>query len=107
RRPRPSGAIFWRGMAVLIGVHRPRSHALGDLGVNFIEAVVLACGFAVERVRSDYGTDLLVTTVTNDVVDNGLIRIQSKAHWHVRRLKNGDVSEPIERRHIRLWLKEP
>ena len=41
---------------------RTREHVIADLSVNFVERQVLLCGHTVERVRADYGYDLLLST---------------------------------------------
>lgn len=45
---------------------RTREHVIANLGVNFVERQALLCGFSVERVVHDYGTDLLLFTYDND-----------------------------------------
>jgi hypothetical protein len=39
---------------------RTRGHVLADLSANFVEKQALLCGYTAERVRLDYGIDLVV-----------------------------------------------
>jgi hypothetical protein len=43
---------------------RTREHVLADLCANYVEKQGLLCGFAIERVRLDYGIDLMVQTLS-------------------------------------------
>ena len=38
---------------------RTREHVIADLSANHVEKQALLCGFSVERVRHDYGIDLI------------------------------------------------
>jgi hypothetical protein len=38
---------------------RTREHVIADLSVNHVERQALLCGFSVERIRVDYGIDLI------------------------------------------------
>jgi hypothetical protein len=41
---------------------RTRQHVIADLTINYVERVVLRCGWTVERMRHDYGIDLMMRT---------------------------------------------
>ena len=41
---------------------RTREHVLADLSVNYVERQILLRGFAVNRMDTDYGIDLLMRT---------------------------------------------
>ena len=59
---------------------RTREHVIADLGVNFVERVVLLCGYTVERTTKDYGIDLMIETFDNrGEVEIGKIAVQVKA----------------------------
>jgi hypothetical protein len=49
-------------MKELLGKLRTRAHVLADLSVNYVERQVLFCGCAVQRIYSDYGYDLMMST---------------------------------------------
>jgi hypothetical protein len=52
----------WRGGGRTQGKRRTREHVLADLSANFVEKQALLCGYTGERVRLDYGIDLVVQT---------------------------------------------
>jgi len=59
---------------------RTREHVLADLSANFVEKQALLCGFTAERVRFDYGIDLIVQTFDREgVVEGSRILFQLKA----------------------------
>ena len=72
---------------------RTREHVIADLSVNYLERLVLRCGWTVERSRHDYGIDLYMHTYNaNGEVENGWIRFQVKA---TDRLKKNSVKRVI------------
>jgi len=87
---------------------RTRDHVIGDLGVNHVERIVLQCGYSMECVRHDYGTDAIVFTYSNTgEIRNGDIRIQVRATRDLKVLQQGaNISLPVEVRHIHHWLNE-
>jgi hypothetical protein len=87
---------------------RTREHVLADLSANFVEKQALLCGFAVERMRFDYGIDLMVRTFNRrGEVENGELFFQLKATDRIGRIGGGNaVSCRIERAHLRHWLNE-
>lgn len=59
---------------------RTRQHIIADLSCNHIERIALLCGYSVERVRADYGNDLILFTYDeHGEPETGLIYIQAKA----------------------------
>lgn len=59
---------------------RTRAHVLADLSVNYVERQILPRGFAVNRLDTDYGIDLLMLTYTEGgEVESGHVLFQIKA----------------------------
>jgi hypothetical protein len=88
---------------------RTREHVLADLSANYVEKQALLCGFAVERVRLDYGIDLTVQTFNRrGEVESSRILIQLKATDPLKRTADGGaVRCRIERANLAHWLDEP
>lgn len=87
---------------------RTREHVIADLSMNLVERLALLCWFTVERVRGDYGYDLLLFTYDVDGhPEEGLVLIQTKAtdHLHVSRKRNAVVFR-VELADLRHWLSE-
>ena len=55
---------------------RTREHVLADLSVNYVERQILLRGFAVNRMHTDYGIDLLMLTYTDGVIESGHVLFQ-------------------------------
>jgi Domain of unknown function (DUF4365) len=93
---------------VLPGKLRTREHVLGDLGINYVERQVLLCGCSVQRVHSDYGYDLVVSTFNaRGEVEPGIVFFQVKATDNLPLIAGGDtISWVVSRRDLRLWLVE-
>ena len=87
---------------------RTREHVLADLSANYVEKQGLLCGFAVERVRLDYGIDLMVQTFNRrGEVENGWIPFQLKGTDRIKLVDGGNaVACRIERADLRHWLNE-
>ena len=88
---------------------RTREHVLADLSANYVEKQALLCGFTAERVRLDYGTDLIVQTFNRrGEVEGGRILFQLKAANRVKPLA-GTNAMPcrIDTADLALWLQEP
>jgi hypothetical protein len=87
---------------------RTREHVLADLSANYVEKQALLCGFSVERVRLDYGIDLMVQTFNRrGEVENGWLPFQLKATDRIKFVAAGPaVSCRIERADLRHWLNE-
>jgi hypothetical protein len=87
---------------------RTREHLLADLSANHVERIALNSGFAVEKLRQDYGLDLAVFTFTEQgFLESGVIWIQLKASDHVEwtRDKTAIVFR-IDRRDVLAWIAE-
>jgi hypothetical protein len=82
---------------------------LADLGANYVEKQGLLCGFAVERVRLDYGIDLTVQTFSRrGEVESSRILFQLKATDRIKVSADGrTVLCRIERAHLAHWPDEP
>ena len=87
---------------------RTREHVLADLSANYVEKQALLCSFAVDRVRLDYGIDLMVRTFNpRGEVENGWIPFQLKGTDRIKLVDGGRaVSCRIERADLRHWLNE-
>lgn len=87
---------------------RTRQHVIADLAVNHIERYIFQCGFSVERVQHDYGYDLIMSTYDKQgQIENDWVVIQVKATDKLKLLRDGKtVSFSLDRRDLKLWLKE-
>jgi hypothetical protein len=85
-----------------------REHVLADLSANYVEKQALLCDYAAERVRLDYGIDLMVTTFNRrGEVASSRIFFQLKATDRLKTVAGGDaVSCRIERANLLHWLDE-
>ncbi|GAA6616675.1 DUF4365 domain-containing protein [Scytonema sp. NUACC26] len=88
---------------------RPREHIIADLSVNYVERYVLLCGYSVERVKYDYGYDLLIFTYNAEgEIENGQIYIQLKATDSLSTLADQKtITFTLVRSDLELWLFEP
>jgi hypothetical protein len=84
-------------------------HVLADLSANYVEKQALLCGFAAERVRLNYGIDLIVQTFNRrGEVEGSRILFQLKATDRIKVLAGGSaVSCRTERADLAHWLEEP
>jgi len=87
---------------------RTREHVIADLGVNYVERQVLLCGGSVQRIYSDYGYDLIVSSFNaRGEIEGGNAFFQVKATDDLPLLANGKtISWVVSRRDLRLWLNE-
>ena len=90
-----------------VGKRRTREHLIADLAVNHVERQVLLGGGTVERVRSDYGIDLMLFTYNQSGEPDGEpIPIQVKATERLRRLRRSAAATfRIERSDLVIWLR--
>ncbi len=88
---------------------RTREHVLADLSANYVEKQALLCGYTSERLRLDYGIDLVVQTFNRrGEVESSRILFQLKATDRIAALEGGDaVSCRIDRADLAHWLEEP
>jgi hypothetical protein len=104
----PAPAAGARMMTSLPGKRRTREHVLADLSVNYVERQVLLCGCAVQRIYSDYGYDLMMTTFNAaGEIEGGNVFFQVKATDALPLLADARaISWVLDRRDLRLWLNE-
>ncbi len=88
---------------------RVRQHIIADLSVNYVERYALRCGFSVERVQYDYGTDLILFSYdVNGEIEPGQVYMQLKATDHLSILEDQQtITLPVKRSDLELWLDEP
>jgi len=91
------------------GKRRTREHVLADLSANFVEKRALLCGYTAERVRTDYGIDLVVQTFNRrGEVESSRILFQLKATDRITtRASANAVTCRIELANLVHWLEEP
>lgn len=87
---------------------RTREHVIADLGVNFVERVVLLAGHTVERTRTDYGIDVVIDTYDRrGEVEVGQLRVQVKATDALVTAANGHaVLYRVRVADLKNWLFE-
>lgn len=87
---------------------RTRQHIIADLSVNHVERLIFRCGYSVEKIFYDYGTDLIISTYdTNGEIENGLIYVQVKASDRLQPLKSGSqFAVTVKISDLDLWLQE-
>jgi hypothetical protein len=68
----------------------------------------LLCGYSVERVRADYGYDLILFTYDeNGEPETGVIYMQAKATDNLSLLADGQtITVRVRRADLELWLRE-
>src|SRR5438477_7929744 len=88
---------------------RTREHVLADLSANYVEKQALLCSYTAERVRFDYGIDLIVQTFNRrGEVESSRLLFQLKATDRIRTLAGANaVSCRIEQADLAHWLEEP
>lgn len=93
----------------IVGKRRTREHIIAEMGVNLVEWQALLCGFSVERVRADYGIDLLLFTYgPRGEARPGHVPIQVKATESAKRTADrGLILFRIHRADLVRWLAEP
>ncbi len=87
---------------------RTRKHVIASQSLNHVERFVYDKGHSAERVESDYGYDLMVSTYDNEgYVEAGFILLQLKATESIRKIENDTyVSFTISIKDYRLWMAE-
>src|SRR5262245_9391520 len=88
---------------------RTRQHVIADLGVNLLERFVFEAGYVGERVRHDYGYDLIASTFDQaGYVEFGQLAFQVKSTEHFRSSPAGhSVLIDLDLGHLNHWLCEP
>jgi len=81
---------------------------IADLSVNHVERHALRCGYSIERIEHDYGTDLVLWTYTDDgEVENGQVYFQLKATDALVVLADQQtITFIVESADLELWLQE-
>jgi Domain of unknown function (DUF4365) len=94
----------WRGRK-----RRTREHVIADLGVNYVQRLILSKGHSSEIIMHDYGVDLLMFTYNDDgEIENGHVEIQIKSTDHINILKTPSaVACKIGTAHLKAWQWEP
>lgn len=85
---------------------RTRAHIIEDLGFNYVERQILYAGFAVERIRNDYGHDSFFITF-NDLgeIEPHLVRFQLKSTDSIKfSAKKKAFTFDLSKRDLELWL---
>lgn len=82
---------------------RTRAHVDGDRAINAIERIVLDRGFALDRMRVDYGTDFMLHVFEDDGQYIGFLIGQSRARRGLRRNRDGSYSLRIAVGHAVQW----
>jgi hypothetical protein len=95
-------------MTTPAGKTRTREHVLGDLGINHVERQVLLCGCSVQRIYSDYGYDLIMSSFNaRGEIEGGHVFFQVKATDCLPLLADQKtISWVVSRRDLGLWLNE-
>ncbi len=81
---------------------------MADLSANHVEKVALLCGYAVERVRQDYGLDLAIFTFDeHGFRESGVVWMQLKATDHLKPSRTAKaVLVRLERKDVLAWIAE-
>ncbi len=87
---------------------RTRAHVLADLSINHVERQILLRGFAVNRMDTDYGIDLLMLTYTDGgEVESGHVLFQVKATDALPILKDeATITCRVEVADLKAWQDE-
>ena len=85
---------------------RTRQHVIAEMGVNYVERLILKRGFSLERIVHDYGIDAMLFTYGKDgETNNAWIPMQIKATDRIRFAGQGRyISIRVERSDLRSWL---
>jgi len=86
---------------------RTREHGIADLSVNYVERLVLKCGYTVQPSSADYGYDLwLVTYNETGELEDDLVGLQLKASDSLGQYELAQeeaFSFPVSTKDFRLW----
>lgn len=87
---------------------RTREHILADVSINYVERQIFLRGFAVNRMATDYGIDLLMLTYNDrGEVENGHVLFQVKATDSLQVLKDGrTIPVRVEVADLKSWQEE-
>ncbi|MGH7169401.1 MAG: DUF4365 domain-containing protein [Gemmataceae bacterium] len=85
---------------------RTRQHVIADLSVHYVEGFILEAGHTAQRLGSDYGYDLLMSTFDEQgYVEPGSIYCQLKA-MEMLKARGTDYLYDLDIRDYNLWIKE-
>lgn len=87
---------------------RTREHVIADLSVNYVERLVLRCGWVPRRMNPDYGIDLYMETYNDrEEVENEGVWFQLKATDQLSLVaKRQAIPVRMEWRDLLFWLNE-
>jgi hypothetical protein len=92
------------------GKQRTREHVIAGLSMNFVERLVLKCGYVAQRTDPDYGYDLRLETFDEQgSLEAEQIPLQLKATDRIEEYElatEETFSVPISTKHYRLWSEE-
>lgn len=88
---------------------RTREHVIADLGINHVERHVLRCGWTVERIRHDYGIDLMMRTFSETgEAETSAVYIQVKSTDSLSRSADSrTIPFRVQWRDLLFWVNEP
>lgn len=85
---------------------RTRQHVIADLSVHYVEGFILEAGHTTQRLSSDYGYDLLVSTFDGQgYVEPGSIYFQVKG-METLDARGADYLFDLDIRDYNLWISE-
>jgi hypothetical protein len=85
---------------------RTRQHVIADLSVHYVERFILEEGHTAQRLGSDYGYDLLMSTFDEQgYVEPGSVYFQFKA-METLAASGADYLYDLDIRDYNLWVKE-
>src|SRR4051794_25105969 len=85
---------------------RTRQHVIADLGIHYLERVILEEGHTFQRLGSDYGYDLLMNTFDeHGYVEPGFVYFQCKATESIPDTGE-DCLFDVDIRDYNLWRQE-
>lgn len=79
---------------------------IADLSVNYVERLVLRCGWVARRIYPDYGIDMYMETYNHHgEVENDVVWFQVKATEKIVTVK-GAIVVRLDWRDLLYWLNE-
>lgn len=86
---------------------RTRQHVIADLSFNYVERLILRCGWAAQRMSPDYGIDLYMETYgENGEIENDGVWFQLKTTENIKPTKRRTIPVRLEWRDLLYWLNE-
>lgn len=85
---------------------RTRQHVIADISVHHVERFILEAGYTAQRLGSDYGYDLLMSTFDEQgYVEPGSVYFQFKAMETLDQTRTDYVYD-LDIRDYNLWVRE-